>query len=215
MFRSYVPDFESMRFRIRDLRADAGLTQQELAESAGISVPFLSQIETGAKLPSMETLIRIGKALGAPASSLIDDRLPIAVAGRVGAGAAVDLVDAYEKGAGLYHIACPTDLSPRGIVAVEVTGDSMKPIIAEGDILLFSRDHDGVDEAGVGEVVICETLEGLALVKLLRRGRDPETFDLYSAKDGLEPIYGVRLKWAARLRRQIRKEDVVVVEAGA
>lgn len=39
------------------------LTQQQLAEAAGISTPYLSQIETGKRTGSTEVLTSIAKAL--------------------------------------------------------------------------------------------------------------------------------------------------------
>src|ERR1700675_3558415 len=47
---------------IRD-RANAGMTQRELADRAGIRVETLCRIETGKHTPSMTTRVRIDKAL--------------------------------------------------------------------------------------------------------------------------------------------------------
>jgi transcriptional regulator with XRE-family HTH domain len=41
-----------------------GLTQQELAEATGISIPWLSQIETGKCTGTTEVLAAIAQALG-------------------------------------------------------------------------------------------------------------------------------------------------------
>ncbi len=49
--------------RVRELRKRASLTQEELAERAGISVSFLSMIERGDRVPHIETLIMLGEAL--------------------------------------------------------------------------------------------------------------------------------------------------------
>jgi DNA-binding XRE family transcriptional regulator len=47
----------------RDYR---GLTQQELADRAGISKPYLSQIESGKRQGTVETLAAIARALDVP-----------------------------------------------------------------------------------------------------------------------------------------------------
>lgn len=49
---------------VRKLRADAGLTQAELAERAGMSQPDISRLETGLGKygPSVETLDRLAHA---------------------------------------------------------------------------------------------------------------------------------------------------------
>ena len=48
---------------IRNLRKEAGWTQETLAEKAGISVPFMTQIELARKTPSLEVIENIAKAL--------------------------------------------------------------------------------------------------------------------------------------------------------
>jgi len=48
---------------VRLYREDLGYTQEELAEKAGISPPFLGAIERGEKWPSPETLAGIAAGL--------------------------------------------------------------------------------------------------------------------------------------------------------
>jgi len=48
---------------IRDLRRNARFTSRELAEKAGVSNPYLSQIERGLRKPSAEVLAQIANAL--------------------------------------------------------------------------------------------------------------------------------------------------------
>ncbi len=54
---------------VRVWREHRGLTQLQLAEGAGISVPYLSQIESGKRRGSTEVLAAIAKKLGL----LLDD----------------------------------------------------------------------------------------------------------------------------------------------
>ena len=49
---------------VRVWREHRRLTQQQLAEAAGISVPYLSQIESGKRKGTVEILSAIAKALG-------------------------------------------------------------------------------------------------------------------------------------------------------
>ncbi len=53
-------------------RENRGLTQQELAKRVGISKPYLSQIETGKRQGTIETLSAIARALGVPLDVLTD-----------------------------------------------------------------------------------------------------------------------------------------------
>ncbi|MEW6663031.1 MAG: helix-turn-helix domain-containing protein [Bacillota bacterium] len=50
--------------RIKQLREELGLSQNELARRAGIAQSSLSYLESGAKSPSVDTLLLICKALG-------------------------------------------------------------------------------------------------------------------------------------------------------
>lgn len=203
-----------MKLKIREHRKRAGLTIAQLAERVDKSPGYMSMLERGAndKKPNIELLNAIASALNVSPRSLLGGSARIAVAGRVGAGAAVELVDAYAKGDGLYHIACPDDLPAHGIVAVEVVGESMQPLIHAGDVLLFTRHFVGIDPGVLDHVGICHTEDGRALVKQIRKGREPGTFDLFSLNaTANHPEYGVRLVWAAPYRRHLRKEDVEIV----
>lgn len=52
--------------RLRHLRRQKDLTQEQLAEAVGISVEFLSNIERGINAPSFETLERLAAVLQLP-----------------------------------------------------------------------------------------------------------------------------------------------------
>lgn len=55
---------ESIGSTIRTLREARGLTRQELAAAAEISVQMLAKVEQGRKAPSAATLARLAKSLG-------------------------------------------------------------------------------------------------------------------------------------------------------
>lgn len=56
---------------IKDTRLRKDLTQEEVAEEAGITPNYLAIIEMGTKLPSLRVLIKIAKALGVKTRDLI------------------------------------------------------------------------------------------------------------------------------------------------
>lgn len=58
--------------RIKELRRKKDITQEQLAEKAGISVDFISLVERGRNAPSLESLEKIAKALGAEVKELFD-----------------------------------------------------------------------------------------------------------------------------------------------
>jgi transcriptional regulator with XRE-family HTH domain len=66
--------------RIRSLREDKGLSLRVVAESAGVSESFLSQVERGVANPSVASLRRIAEALGGSVASFFEGP---SVAGRL------------------------------------------------------------------------------------------------------------------------------------
>lgn len=66
--------------RIRTLRGERELSARALAESAGVSSGFLSQVEHGRVMPSVATLIKLATALGTRVGDLFDQ---IGTGGRV------------------------------------------------------------------------------------------------------------------------------------
>ena len=55
---------------IRKARVSAGLTQEELAEAAGVHRTYVSLLERDRKSPTLDVLIRICSAIGVSASDL-------------------------------------------------------------------------------------------------------------------------------------------------
>ena len=189
--------------RIREIRKQRGLKQYELADAAGISRPYIAAIESDniAKSPSTDTLISIAKVLDVRIGELFDDAKPVSIAGKVGAGAKVPLIDAYEKGDGLYHVACPPGLPhDSNIVGVEVEGDSMVPTYQSGDVLFYSRSVVGVPSEALGAVCVCEDENGDGWVKWVKPGSEPGKFHLISLNPLVVNMFDVELKWAAPVR---------------
>jgi len=56
--------------RVRELRHERGLTLKALGRQAGLSHPFLSQLERGLARPSVGSVERIAEALEVPVSAL-------------------------------------------------------------------------------------------------------------------------------------------------
>lgn len=76
-FHGFAPDESvlvavSLGNKIRALRQRLKLTLDETSTIAGISKPFLSQVERGRATPSITSLVRIAKALGVTMQYFID-----------------------------------------------------------------------------------------------------------------------------------------------
>lgn len=152
---------------IRTLRKSKGIKQSVLAEKAGVSIGFISDIESGKKSPSLNTLKMVAAALGVPMSELLDDDAPVQdhsaatgfrvpVLGRINSvccGTGFDLSDVepnivtYEFIPESWVVGHIT--GPLPIYMVPVEGDSMSPMIEDGERILVNPNelepaHGGV-----------------------------------------------------------------------
>ncbi len=62
--------------KIRYIRRLKNLTQAQLAEKTGLSINYISQIETGIALPTLETLWKIAFSLQVELKFLFDFEIP-------------------------------------------------------------------------------------------------------------------------------------------
>ena len=69
----------NMRMNLLDLRAEAGLTQKELAIRVGCAQSEISRIEHGERSISVERLQQIAEALRVPVSALLGERYAVSV----------------------------------------------------------------------------------------------------------------------------------------
>lgn len=58
--------------RIKELREKQGMTQEELAERAGISRGYLARLETARQDPTLGVLEKVAKALKVKVSKLVE-----------------------------------------------------------------------------------------------------------------------------------------------
>jgi transcriptional regulator with XRE-family HTH domain len=59
--------------RVRQLRLAAGWTQEQLAEAAGITTTYTSDLERGTKVPSLTIVLQISRAFRIPVAELLRD----------------------------------------------------------------------------------------------------------------------------------------------
>jgi transcriptional regulator with XRE-family HTH domain len=62
---------QALGLAITSHRTARAMARKELAAEAGISYPYLSEIESGTKVPTIETLWQIAEALGRVPSQLL------------------------------------------------------------------------------------------------------------------------------------------------
>ena len=57
--------------KIKELRKQRGITQEQLAESIGISFQAVSKWETGSSVPDVETMVKISELYGITVNDIV------------------------------------------------------------------------------------------------------------------------------------------------
>ena len=71
MTRVVQPEGELFGRRLRDVRTKRAVTQEALAQLAGMSEAYISNMENGMKVPSLTTIIRLAVALDCKVMDLV------------------------------------------------------------------------------------------------------------------------------------------------
>ena len=184
--------------RLKELRKRQKLGLEDLAEKTGFSPGHLSRLERGDRKLTVETLERLALALGVQPTDLLAPaaQRQIPIVGYVGAGAEVFAIDDHAKGDGIEMVDCPwSELAP-STVAVRVRGDSMAPAYFDGDLIFYEETHSDFVHL-LGKECVVALADGRRFIKTLRRTQDGAW---YLASHNAEPIFGVRIEWAAKVR---------------
>jgi transcriptional regulator with XRE-family HTH domain len=128
----------NMGARVRTLRRERGLTLKALGARAGLSHPFLSQLERGLARPSLASIERIAEALGISVSDLWTASPPPGHPRLVRGEAARAIAHEIPGAPGGLR-----ELSPHGepLAAHEWTGGSRRwppePVTVDGQVLVY------------------------------------------------------------------------------
>ena len=76
IFGGFILERAALGKRIRESRISKGYTQQDLADRAEIGVVYISEIERGIKMPSLNIFVKIVDALDVSADYVLRDELP-------------------------------------------------------------------------------------------------------------------------------------------
>lgn len=121
--------------RLRQSRKSQGLTMQDVADQAGLSVGFISQIERGLAAPSLSSLVSLARVLQAEVSSFLDQPRGDRSATRQDQRPVYSIADnalSYER----VSAAFPGNLL-RSVIIHEPPGHRSEPISHEGEELFY------------------------------------------------------------------------------
>lgn len=191
---------------LRNQMEARGLTQRDVAAIAGMTEQMFTNVIKGRRQMHLEEADRIRRSFGYILPE--DAPISIAVAGKVGAGDHVRLVDDYAKGAGLFQIARPQWIPARNVVAAIVDGTSAEPFACNGDIIFWRRDALAVHTEDLGRAVVAETEDGRILLKRLASSSRPGHWSLLSINPSHPNLMDVRLLWAARVLAPLPADEI-------
>lgn len=196
--------------RIKELRQSKGMTQGGLALATGFKQSEISMWESGSRNITLSKLAKIAEALGVDAVDLVADTDKggeiIPVVGYVGAGAEVFPIDDHAKGFGMGesdpsewgHF--PQNMKREKSVALEVRGDSMMPLIQDGDLIFYDERLPGVPLEFINTRCVVWLLDGKCLVKWVRAGSRAGHYTLDSINPADDSIKDALVQWSAKVK---------------
>lgn len=200
---------ENLRKKLSEIIQERGLDYKNLSLSSGLSETFVRDFLKGrARSVKIDSAENLANALNISLFELIGEKKNIPVVGYVSAGSGIDLIDNYQNGGAEFYIECPPDLVSQEYAAVQIKGESMSPHYPVDSILIFRRDIHGLDDRAINRPSIICTADNRAMFKYLSRGNQEGTFDLTSLNPLFPPEYGVKITWAAPMKRFLFPEDV-------
>ena len=142
--------------KLRQLRAESGLKQKDIAKKIGVDIPMYSRFEHGERRPKRETVVKLAKIYGTDVEQLVALWLAFAALNEIGTDKLADKALVYlreEAPAPVevapqpkFHIEIPT-IDPAKQNIVTLLGDSPFPQYYNGEALnLLSRvENDSID----------------------------------------------------------------------
>lgn len=174
--------------KIKKLRLQKGIKQEELAKKLNISRQSISHYETGRAIPSIDVLKLLADYFGVTVDYFLTDKP---------GQSEVEFVDVKFKNVPLYSApvsagngAFPDAIFVIGEVraisdnidfAVKVVGDSMEPVAPEGSILFVKKQNHAFN----GDMIVC-TYDGWVYVKWFIK--DDDKIMLLSENPTYRPI---------------------------
>ena len=180
--------YRDIRNRIREIRLNSNLKQKEFADILGISQGFMSDIETGKKLPGFEFLVMLSQKMnisidwiltGKGNKYISKDEIYVSekpleynefvfipqVEGKISAGKGLIPLENSDIKLGFRRDWIKKYGDPHNMSLILVSGDSMSPTLQEGDIVLVNHNENFLDPNGG---IYAITINNMILIKRLQ-----------------------------------------------
>lgn len=177
--------------RLKELRHNANINQNELAKKLGVSRSTIAMWETEKSQPDNEAIIRLadffdvstdyllGIEVMAPPKRSVPDLPWINVLGRVAAGIPIEAV---EEIIDREQLSPDMDLSYE-YIGLKIHGDSMEPKMSEGDVVIVRLQ----DDCNTGDIAVVLVNGDEATCKKIKKM--PEGIMLISTNPNYEPMF--------------------------
>ena len=129
------PKVKEIASKLRITRKELSLTMQAVADEAGLSVGFISQIERAITVPSLGSLVSIARVLGKPVSFFVEDTGAEAETTRN-----LERVPFQVAEGGLTYERVSAEFDGRklsSVIVYEAPGHRSEPISHDGEEILF------------------------------------------------------------------------------
>lgn len=209
--------------RIAEWREERGLSQEDLADKAGLSSGYLSRMERGERNVSLKNLAKIALALEVPERDLVADapvsdplikrteafRVPLG--GRIVGGGTIDVSTEQGEPGLEYEIELSVRV-PDATVAYQVVGESMMPVYRP-DTVIICRAHTKDIDRHLDKELAIGTPDHGRMLKTIHAGSKPGLYDLESFN--AKTMRDVKVEWVARIAAIIPADEWKVLEREA
>lgn len=193
-----------MKLTIRQHRNNKGLTLEQLAERAGISRSYLTELELGAKTINANRLEQIAKAMNLRVIDLFElQAAPVRVMCKVGRDG--HLIEGEAKRSPVH---CPPQLSPVGLCAAEVQEGAFAPIWQDGDLLFYYEPAARPPMSAMNRPAVIHPASSPPLVGVLRMGSESGLFHIEQLWPRATVEYDAAIRCAARVELVLPAELV-------
>jgi transcriptional regulator with XRE-family HTH domain len=200
MLRAAMNDHSDSKFAnaLKALRTKAGLSQEKLAEEAGISVSQVSRFETNDRDMRLKDAQAFSRVLQVPIAAIAEKPL-VPLVGYVGAGS--EMAFFAEAHSPDEFVKMPPN-GTEETVAVEIRGDSLGSSFS-GWCAYYDERREPPTEDLLGALCVIGLRDGRVLVKKIVQGRQRGHYDLWS--HNAEPLLDQEVDWAARVTALLPK----------